>query len=88
MEVEINLVEDWRKLLLYFLKERGYDPDENKSVEDIAFQYFNVKLREIFPCKRYVNKSSTFECPTEFKDSLDNIENQFRNGENVNPYLS
>lgn len=88
MKIEIDLHEDWRQLVIQNLSVAGYNPDISQSVDDITFQYYNLRKREIDIAPRKVLKSDVFSCPDGLKKSLNSLESDIENGKNLNGYLS
>ncbi|MEZ5529534.1 MAG: hypothetical protein R3E57_06325 [Porticoccaceae bacterium] len=88
MKLDIDLLVDWKNILVNELKMAGYAPDQGVGVEDISFQYYYIKKREIVVSPRKVLRSDVFGCPADLMVGLSKFESEVTSGKNLNPYLS
>ena len=85
--IDIDLVKDLTEISKKRLKSMGYMFNDNAD-EDWIRLYFNAQKRLISNTPRAVIKSAEFQCPDKFIPALNEIENKFKKGESLTPYMT
>lgn len=91
LEVEsLDLLEDLNSILLIELKKFGYQ-FENKDTHHLLTAFFNLQDKTVSTKRRRVHISKELrakEIEKPYNDYLKQIRNKFKNGKDINPYLS
>lgn len=86
--ITIDFYSDWIEYLKECLQELGYPIDKLSDPAQISIAYFNAIKRRV-PIKiRKLFKAKEFSCPNELNAGLQIIENNIKNGDDINPHLS
>lgn len=91
MEVHVNIIDDYARMLRKRLVRLGYKKDSVNRIKDnyiLILSYFGALRRLVSTVPRVVLKAKTFVCPPKYHEALAKIERKIESGENVNPYLS
>lgn len=84
-EVDIDLKNDWNKILNKRLENMGYKYNK-KNFQTI--DYFKA-IKRLIPIKpRNILYSKEFICPIECKNGMNLVENAIKNGANLVPFMS
>lgn len=86
MEIEINFVHDWIKIMRDELAARGFQEPIPDS--EVGFYFFNLFRRSIEPKPRAVHVSKEFSCPPEVQGGLDVFRAKVENGDDLRPHQS
>jgi hypothetical protein len=84
---EINLIQDWIEIIKNDLIAKGHTVS-GLTDENIAISYITYLRRNIKSQPRTILKSSTFICPAELQDGLNNLEEIISNGGDLKAFLS
>lgn len=87
-EVNADFEYNWKEFLYQKLEDAGYAPDYSRSVDEIGYQYFNLRRRLISEVPREILKSNDFTCPDNLKEGLQFLEQKIRSGVSIQPHLS
>ena len=66
----------------------GYVGVSERDDSDLPRIYFDVCRRLVTPEPRKIHKAKEFSCPSEFRNTLAEIERKIENGEDIHPHLS
>ncbi len=84
----IDLVEDWRQIMLAKLTEFGFSVTPTERYETVGAMYFNAMKRRIQPRPRNVVRAADFTTPPQFISVVDAIQTKFETGVDLRPHLS
>lgn len=91
----MNLINDLRGELVNRLEDMGIKYDKSDDTYHVLLNYLNVINRMIYNVRRKVfisdeinKKVHNKEIPTEYIEALELFYSKFRNGDDINPYLS
>ena len=95
--MKINLIEDFKQILIQMIKEDGKKLKELKyeeqiknedDVDKLCLLYMNLSRRLVKPVPRKILKSKEFKCPKHLEINLQDLENRIKIGDDLTPFLS
>lgn len=87
-EMKIELQNDYKKVVLRKIQEKGLRISEKQSDEDQIIQYYSYLRKKAFEGPHQVVKSQEFSCPEKVEKGFEKLEKIIQNGGDIRPYFN
>ncbi|MGN8233225.1 hypothetical protein ACTHAL_001453 [Priestia flexa] len=86
--MKIQLQNDYKKVVLRKIAEKGLKISEDKNDENMILQYYSYLRKKAFEGPHEILKSEEFSCPEEVKAGFEKLEKIIQEGGDIRPYFN
>ena len=86
--MKIQLQNDYKKVVLRKIAEKGLKISEDENDENMILQYYSYLRKKAFEGPHEILKSEEFSCPEEVKSGFEKLEKIIEEGGDIRPYFN